>query len=161
MAAEPLAFTPKLRAERTSRFPERRTHPAGSHAEGTDVHSTSRFASVPAPAPSLIIVIGRALGTVVVTLRGDLTEQDAPTLKGVLADLINNQGNLDVVIHMRHLAASSSGLRALVAAAEWAAERGASFRLSEPVPALHQKLEGVGLASLVELGAHQTLHARS
>jgi anti-anti-sigma factor len=110
----------------------------------------------------LTIAVGRALGTVVVTVRGALTEHDAPTLRAVLGDLINDQGNLDIVIDMRRLSsAGPSGLAALAAAAGWAAERGATFRLSEPAPAMREKLKGVGLTPAIEFGPHQTIDPKS
>jgi hypothetical protein len=42
--------------------------------------------------------IARALGRVVLTLHGPLDDGAAPRLPGVLVDLIEGQGNLDVVV---------------------------------------------------------------
>jgi anti-anti-sigma factor len=104
----------------------------------------------PGSGSSLTIAVGRALGTVVVTLRGELGDHDAPRLEAVLADLIVNQGNLDVVVDLRRLAAASpAGLAALGAAATWADERGATFRLSQASAPFRETLAAAGLPHAV------------
>lgn len=47
------------------------------------------------------MVIGRALGTVVVTLHGDVVSAVVPRLRAVLTDLIDGQGNLSVALDLR------------------------------------------------------------
>lgn len=46
------------------------------------------------------IAIRRALGRVVVTVQGELDRQRAAILERLLSDLIEGQGNLDVVVHL-------------------------------------------------------------
>src|SRR5437763_877240 len=66
----------------------------------------------------LSIVIGRFLGTVVVTLRGTLDTLAATRLAATLQDLIEGQGNLAIALDLRGLRqVAPSGLRVLSAAA--------------------------------------------
>ena len=150
--AHPLAARDDEDADRLALI-ERRHHPRRSDAGRPGHHPTAHDASRTPPESALTIAVGRALGTVVVTLRGELEEPDVPRLRAVLADLINNQGNLDVVVDLRRLAqAGPSGVAALEAAARWAAERGGAFRLSQPPPPFREALEHAGLGHAVEAG---------
>jgi anti-anti-sigma factor len=95
----------------------------------------------------LHIAISRALGTVVVTLRGSLERDDAETLRAVLKDLIDHQGNLKLVVDLYRLhRLDLAGVRVLRVAAGWARSRGASFRLADPPLRLSLTLRGAGLA---------------
>ena len=98
----------------------------------------------------LHITIGRALGTVVVTLRGSLERDDAETLRAVLKDLIEHQGNLKVVVDLHRLRCLDiTGVRVLRVAAGWARSHDASFRLANPPFRLSPALRAAGLAPLL------------
>ncbi len=49
---------------------------------------------------ALSIVITRALGTVVVTVGGNVDANGCDLLQGILRDLVDDQGNLDVVLDL-------------------------------------------------------------
>ncbi|MGH9150411.1 MAG: STAS domain-containing protein [Acidimicrobiales bacterium] len=96
------------------------------------------------------IAIGRALGAVVVTVHGNLDVAGSRHLDSVLADLIDGQGNLAVVVDLQDAsAAGASGPSVLAAAADRAARRGTDLSLSDPPELLHQALELSGLGALV------------
>jgi len=88
----------------------------------------------------LSVVIGRALGTVVVTVRGALEDCAAEPLGRVLRDLVDNQGNRRVVIDLRAASGVSSAVREVFAAVGSSARRrGSSLSLhasdyGRPVP---------------------------
>lgn len=95
----------------------------------------------------LSLVIGRCLGTVVVTVGGDLEASDAQRLERVLADLIDGQGNLDVVLDLGGLSRlDPCGVDVLAAAADNSAKRGGRLRLG------HGRLRGVVLEALCRAG---------
>lgn len=92
------------------------------------------------------IVIGRYLGTVVVTVHGDLDAPRAGHLGTILADLIDGQGNLSVTVDL-HDATSTDpdALSVFTEAAERARRRGGTMTLSDAPPPLHQALQLRGL----------------
>ncbi len=96
------------------------------------------------------IAISRALGTDVVTVHGELDATGARHLGSVLADIIDGQGNLGVVVDLHDAsAADASGLSVLAAVADKASHRGAELRLSDPPVPLFQDLVRMGLGPLV------------
>jgi anti-anti-sigma factor len=96
---------------------------------------------------ALYIAISRALGTVVVTLRGSLERDDAETLRAVLKDLIDHQGNLKLVVDLSRLRRLDfAGVRVLRVAAGWARGHSASFRLADPSLGLSPALRAAGLS---------------
>lgn len=124
--------------------------------------TTYRSREVPAPpgergttAPQgatagFAIVIGRCLGTVVVTLRGTLDMPGAMRLAETLKDLIEGQGNLSIALDLRRLRqVAPSGLQVLSAAASGIERRGGCLSLSEPPDAIRRCLDGAGLTRLV------------
>jgi anti-anti-sigma factor len=91
----------------------------------------------------LAVAIGRALGTVVVTVHGELDGTTSPQLAEVLRDLIDDQGNLSVVVDARDLTLTApEGAAAFAVAAQWAHRHGGTLSLayaSEPLRrALHE-----------------------
>lgn len=95
--------------------------------EGTRGSASSKF----------WFVIGRALGTVVVTLHGDLDRSGAVGLHDALDDLINNQGNMRVAVDLRSLRRIDPSCASLfLAASNWARRRGGSFTVHRRRPAL-------------------------
>lgn len=98
---------------------------------------------------SASVGVRRALGTVVVTVHEELDGSGAAHLDRILADLIDGQGNLAVVVDLGDVSVvESDGLAVLVAAAERAEGRGGALRLVNPPERVHQALEPRGLAGL-------------
>ena len=85
--------------------------------------------------------ISRALGRVVVTVHGAVATSDALLVRQVLNDLIDGQGNLDVVVDCRFMTAIDRlGVVVLVEAAQTAAARRGRFALSRPCDEVQQAL---------------------
>jgi anti-anti-sigma factor len=100
--------------------------------------------------PRFSFVIGRAMGTVVVTARGELDAPACNQLGRVLRDLIEGQGNLTVVVDLNEVASiHSSGVRVLVEAVSLAEERGGLLMVSDPPHATRDKLEACGMACVI------------
>jgi anti-anti-sigma factor len=122
------------------------SHPAGSRTT-VEPHSTLRDVTPRNSGPPLTIAVGRAIGTVVVTVRGEIGEHDAAHLNAVLDDILEENEKPEVVVDLRRLhQASGSAVAALAAAAALAAERGIAFRLSESTPQVRRSLESAGLS---------------
>ncbi len=99
------------------------------------------------------IVIGRQLGTVVVTVHGDLDITRAGHLGNILADLIDGQGNLSVVVDLHDATTSDpDSLLVFTDAAERARRRGGTVLLNEPPLTLGEALELRGLDRFVGTG---------
>lgn len=99
----------------------------------------------------LTLTVGRARGTVVVTAQGTLDVVGSRLLRGVVADLINNQGNLDVAIDLHAVTDVDDGcLDIFVAARGWAAMRGGRLRLTGATGRVGRALEESGVARLVQ-----------
>jgi anti-anti-sigma factor len=76
------------------------------------------------------IVIGRRLGTVVVTVHGELDVARAAQLGTILVDLIDGQGNLSLVVDLHDATTSDPDtLSVFVDAAERAQRRGGTVEL--------------------------------
>jgi anti-anti-sigma factor len=87
------------------------------------------------PAPHFSIVIGRRLGTVVVTVHGELDMTRAGNLGTILGDLIDGQGNLSVVVDLHDATTTApDSLLVVTDAAERARRRGGTVRLDGPHP---------------------------
>jgi anti-anti-sigma factor len=100
----------------------------------------------PAPAPHFSIVIGRQRGTVVVTVHGELDMTRAGHLGNILADLIDGQGNLSVVVDLHDAVTNEpDSLLVFTDAAERARRRGGTVLLNEPHPTLGEALQLRGL----------------
>jgi anti-anti-sigma regulatory factor len=63
----------------------------------------------------------------------------------LLADLIDGQGNLDVVIDLRHAVIDHGTIGALVAASDRISRRGGGLVLSSPPPGAWDLLHSSGL----------------
>ena len=113
---------------------------------------------VPA-APRLKVVIGRALGTVVVTLHGELSAVTSGMLHDVLLDLIEGQGNLFLVIDMHDVVIPAGArLDGLVAARASLLDRGGRFLLAAPVGPVRGTLEAAGLSEAIEVHPERRHH---
>lgn len=103
------------------------------------------------PAPLLCrLSVGRALGTVVVTLHGAFDRSASPYLATVLDDLIDGQGNLAVVLDLRDVGRiDCSGVEAVAVAVRRIARRGGELALAGAVPAVRHVLVANGLTRLI------------
>lgn len=101
--------------------------------------------------PPLALVVGRGLGTVVVTVDGELTLAGCARLQNVLTDLIDGQGNLTVVVDLGKAVVEPEALKVFVDAALQARRRGTRFVLNEPPPDTHEALQSGGFDDLVEV----------
>jgi len=106
--------------------------------------------SEPGP-PNLSLVVGRDLGTVVVTVDGELSLASCQLLETVLTDLIEGQGNVAVAVDLATAIVEPNALMVFVDAARQARRRGTRFLLKEPSPDTHQALESAGYGELVEV----------
>lgn len=84
--------------------------------------------------PALIdqpsITVARSAGTVVVTVLGELDAERSKHLGGILADLIDGQGNLSILVDLHAASARDPDcLWMLTEAAERAHRRGGTMRL--------------------------------
>lgn len=103
------------------------------------------------------VVVGRFLGTVVVTLHGHLDVAASVRMAGVLHDLIEGQGNLAVVVDLRDLhGIAGSGVDVLAAAAGTIAKRGGELRLGGPTGIVFDALRLAGLVSIPFEHAHRS-----
>jgi anti-anti-sigma factor len=106
------------------------------------------------PVPSVVhphfwLAITRALGTVVVTIHGRLDRTASRQLDGVLTDLIDGQGNLDVVADLWDVKAiEGDSLAVFESAVAGARSRGGRLRLARPPLGVRQLLESMGLTTL-------------
>ncbi len=83
------------------------------------------------------VTISRAFGLVIVTLNGTVDGGLTDFVRYLLVDLIEGQGNLNVLIDLRHVkAVDSSGLDVLIEAGHRMNRQGGTLRISEPPPEL-------------------------
>ena len=100
----------------------------------------------------LSYTVSRARGTVVVTVSGVLNTASSKALDAILLDLVDDQGNLDVVLDVADLElADPSCLAVLAPAAAAAGRRNGSLALANPSPAVVQTLMTLGLAGPVSV----------
>jgi anti-anti-sigma factor len=98
------------------------------------------------------VTTSRALGRVVLTLRGELDVATGPALSTTLKDIIEEQGNLDVIIDLARLEfVDSAGLSVLLCADRKLKERGGTLTLSAPRPHVRKVLEIMGLTQVLTL----------
>jgi anti-anti-sigma factor len=113
----------------------------GAPSLGPDASTTRRRSA---------IVIGRYQQTVVVTVHGELDSARAVQLGDILADLIDGQGNLSLLVDLHDAtAADAEPLSVFTDADERARRRGGAVTLSKPPAPLHQALRELGLGHLV------------
>lgn len=104
------------------------------------------------PCPGLSLVVGRALGTVVVTVRGRLDLAGCERLGSLLTDLIEGQGNLTVAVDLGRAIVDPEALTAFITAAGSHRRHGTRLILSEPPTDCHQALRrSAELADVVEI----------
>ena len=92
------------------------------------------------------LVFSRALGTVVVHLHGALDADTAPALKAGLVDIIDDQGNRQVVLDLRKTTGvDAAGLLVLADALKRMDDYGGQLLLSGPTSPVEEQLRAVGL----------------
>jgi anti-anti-sigma factor len=92
------------------------------------------------------IVFSRALGKVIVHVHGALDASTASGLKARLVDVIDNQGNRQVVLDLRRTTAiDAAGVSVLTDAMKRMTNHGGQLLLSGPIPAVEGQLRAVGL----------------
>jgi anti-anti-sigma factor len=86
--------------------------------------------------------VSRIAGRVVVVAHGTLDDAACPVLDRALRDLIDNQGNMTVVVDLADVTVSDLACTGvLLAAADSAARRGGALVLASPPPAVRWALE--------------------
>lgn len=121
--------------------------PSGPPATSAVVRLPVVAESAPARAS---IVVSRNRGTVVVTVHGKLDLPRAGDLGAMLADLIDGQGNLSVVVDLHDATASEADcLWVFTEAAERARRHGGMIKVTEPPPPLYSALQLRGLDNFV------------
>jgi len=99
---------------------------------------------------NLSVVVRRALGTVVVTVDGDLDLAGYEILEGVLTDLIEGHGNLTVAVDLGRAILEPEALIVFITAARRAQRHGGRFILREPPPEAQEALRSRASADWVE-----------
>ena len=108
----------------------------------------------PAPTDLPSIAVARSAGTVVVTVRGELDAVKSQHLGGILADLIDGQGNMSVLVDLHEASARDPDcLWMLTEAAERAHRRGATMRLQAAPAEVTSALQLRGLDVFIERSA--------
>lgn len=103
------------------------------------------------PPPNLSLVVGRDVGTVVVTVGGELAPSGCELLQGVLTDLIEGQGNLTVAVDVGNAIVEPDALVVFIDAARRARRHGARFVVKEPPTDIREALQSGGFDDLVEV----------
>jgi anti-sigma B factor antagonist len=92
------------------------------------------------------LVFSRALGKVIVHVHGALDSASAAGLNARLVDIIDNQGNRQVVLDLRRLTSvDAAGLFVLADALKRMADYGGELLLSGPTRAVEEQLRAIGL----------------
>ena len=121
--------------------------PSGQPPAPAVVILTGADESAPAQAS---IIVSRNRGTVVVTVHGELDLPRAGDLGAMLADLIDGQGNLSVVVDLHDATASDADcLSVFTDAAERARRHGGMIKVTEPPAPLYSALQLRGLDNFV------------
>ena len=92
------------------------------------------------------LVFSRALGKVIVHVHGALDADTAPALKARLGDIIDDQGNRQVVLDLRKTTGvGAAGLSVLADALKRMDDYGGELLLSGPTSTVEEQLRAVGL----------------
>lgn len=98
----------------------------------------------------LSIAVGRTLGTVVVTVEGELTGDGCRLLERLLVDLIEGQGNLAVAIDLARATVEPEALVLFISAARRASRRGSKVILKALPSDASEAMRSGGLSQLVD-----------
>ena len=111
--------------------------------------------------PGFSLVFSRALGKVVVHVHGALDAYTAPALKARLVDIIDNQGNRQVVLDLRHMTGvDAAGLFVLADALKRMADYRGELLLSGPTSVVEDQLRAAGLEETYGITPEWTHPAR-
>ena len=92
------------------------------------------------------LTFGRAMGRVVVTVEGGLDAKTAPELGHRLLDVIEGQGNRELVLELRGMTAiDRAGVAVLVDTLKRVQRNAGSLLLSGPAPHIVDTLVGFGV----------------
>jgi anti-anti-sigma factor len=100
---------------------------------------------------NLSLVVGRCLGTVVVTVDGELDVPGCERLRGVLSDLIEGQGNRAVAVDLTKAIVEPNALDVFIEAAHQSRRQGTKFILKEPPTDTHEALHSAGFGDLIDV----------
>ena len=89
------------------------------------------------------VAVGRALGTVVVTVHGNIDVEGCHVLHRLVRDLVEDQGNLDVVLDLWDVDDIDPSQVAWLANSLGPPARPGRYRLARPSPALREALAAV------------------
>jgi len=107
------------------------------------------------------LVFSRAFGKVVVHVHGALDASSAPALAARLVDIIDDQGNRQVVLDLRRMTAVDAvGLFVLADALKRMDDYGGELLLSGPTPSVEEQLRAVGLEETFGITPEWTHPAR-
>ena len=107
------------------------------------------------------LVFSRALGKVVVHVHGRLDANTAPALKDRLVDIIDGQGNRQVVLDLRQMTAVDvAGVVVLTDALKRMGDYGGELLLSGPTASVEEQLRAGGLAKTFRIIPEWTHPAR-
>lgn len=92
------------------------------------------------------LVFSRALGKVVVHVHGPLDATNAPALRARMVDIIDGQGNRQVVLDLRQMTGVDvAGLVVLADALKRMEDYGGELVVSGPTASVEEQLRAVGL----------------
>ena len=111
--------------------------------------------------PEFSLVFSRALGKVIVHVYGALDANNAPSLKARLVDIIDGQGNRQVVLDLRRMTSvDADGLFVLADALKHMDDSGGELLLSGPKSDVEEQLRAVGLEKTFGITPEWTHPAR-
>jgi anti-sigma B factor antagonist len=107
------------------------------------------------------LVFSRALGKVIVHVHGAVDASSAPGLKARLVDVIEDQGNRQVVLDLRQTTGiDAAGMFVLTDAMKRMDDYGGQLLLSGPTRAVERQLRAVGLEETFGITPEWTHPAR-
>ena len=107
------------------------------------------------------LVFSRALGKVVVHVHGTLDANTAPALKDRLVDIVDGQGNRQVVLDLRRTTrVDAAGLLVLVDAVKRMDDYGGDLLLSGPTSRVEEQLRAADLEGTFGITPEWTHPAR-
>ena len=111
--------------------------------------------------PKFSLVFSRALGKVIVHVHGPVDANTAPALEARLVDIIDNQGNRQVVLDFRKVTSiDADGLFVLADALKRMDDYGGELLLSGPARSVEGQLRAVGLEETFGITPEWTHPAR-
>ena len=111
--------------------------------------------------PKFSLAFSRALGKVIVHIHGSLDASTAPDLEARLVDIIDNQGNRQVVLDLRRMTSiDAGGLFVLADALKRMDDYGGELLLSGPAKAVESQLRVGGLEETFGITPEWTHPAR-